>query len=207
MNAELVFRNCIVPKKNLLGMKGQGLSIGYSAPIDGRLSVAAGAVGVIKDCLTGSIFYAKHRTEHGELLGKKQLIQEHLVKMVVSLQSSRWLVYRAAVTRQRLQHYVETFKRENIDWQMKFNRSNKKYIQIRNEADRLSAISKFYASNCSFDAANRSIQIFGSSGYTKKSRVARHFLDSRATMIYESANEVLTLKIGSQSLGQEFRAY
>ena len=81
--------------------------------------------------------------------------------MVVSLESSRWLVYRAAITRQRLQHYVETFKRENIDWQMKFNRSNKKYIQIRNEADRLSAISKFYASNCSFDAANRSIQIFG----------------------------------------------
>ncbi len=127
--------------------------------------------------------------------------------MVVSLESSRWLVYRAAITRQRLQHYVETFKRENIDWQMKLNRSNKKYIQIRNEADRLSAISKFYASNCSFDAANRSVQIFGSSGYTKKSRVARHFLDSRATMIYEGANEVLTLKIGSQSLGQEFRAY
>jgi hypothetical protein len=54
---------------------------------------------------------------------------------------------------------------------------------------------------------NRSVQIFGSSGYTKKSRVARHFLDSRATMIYEGANEVLTLKIGSQSLGHEFRAY
>ena len=206
-NAELVFRNCIVPKKNLLGMKGQGLSIAYSALIDGRLSVAAGAVGVIKDSLTESIFYAKHRTQHGELLGKKQLIQEHLAKIVVSLESSRWLVYRAAITRQRLQDYVETFKRENIDWQMKLNRSNEEYIQIRNEADRLSAISKFYASNCAFDAANRSVQIFGSSGYTKKSRVARHFLDSRATMIYEGANEVLTLKIGSQSLGHEFRAY
>jgi glutaryl-CoA dehydrogenase (non-decarboxylating) len=96
-------------------MKGQGLSIAYSALIDGRLCVAAGAVGVIKDCLTGSIFYAKHRTQHGELLGKKQLIQEHLAKMVVSLESSRWLVYRAAITRQRLQQYVEKFKRENID--------------------------------------------------------------------------------------------
>ncbi|MGH9964183.1 MAG: acyl-CoA dehydrogenase family protein [Nitrososphaeraceae archaeon] len=69
-NAELVFRNCIVPKKNLLGMKGQGLSIAYSALIDGRLSVATGAVGVIKDCLTESIFYAQHKPNMENFWGK-----------------------------------------------------------------------------------------------------------------------------------------
>ena len=41
-----------------------------------------------------------------------------------------------------------------------------------------------------FDAANRSVQIFGSYAYQKTARVARHFLDSRATTIYEGANEV-----------------
>jgi alkylation response protein AidB-like acyl-CoA dehydrogenase len=206
-NAELHFRNCIVPKKNLLGLKGQGLSIAYNALIDGRLSVAAGAIGVIKDCLEESIRYSKHRTQHGDLLGKKQLIQDHLAKMVLSLESSRWLVYRAAVTRQHLQDYVERFKKANKDWQLKLSKPNEKYVQLRTEADRISAISKFYASNCAFDAANRSVQIFGSAGYTKKSRVARHFLDSRAIMIYEGANEVLSLKIGSQSLGKHFKAY
>lgn len=206
-NAELLFRNCIIPKKNLLGLKGQGLSVAYSALIDGRLSVAAGAIGVIKDCLAESIRYSKHRTLHGDLLGKKQLIQDHLAKMVVSLESSRWLVYRAAIIRQHLQDYVETFKKDNTDWQLKLNKSNEKYIRLRNEADRISAISKFYTSNCAFDAANRSVQIYGSAGYTKKSRVARHFLDSRAIMIYEGANEVLALKIGSQSLGKNFKAY
>jgi len=206
-NAELFFDNCVIPKKNLLGMRGRGLSIAYTALIDGRLSVAAGAISVIRDCLTESINYSKNRTQHGAVLGKKQLIQQHIAKMAVSLESSRWLVYRAAVARQLLHDYVERFKMENNDWPSKLNKSNKKYSQIRNAADKISAISKFHASNCAFDAANSSVQIFGSSGYTKKSRVARHFLDSRAIVIYEGANEVLTLKIGSQILGQDYRAY
>jgi alkylation response protein AidB-like acyl-CoA dehydrogenase len=206
-NAELIFDNCIIPKGNLLGVKGQGLSVAYSALIDGRLSVAAGAIGVIKDCLNESISYSKNRVQHGAALGKKQLIQQHIAQMLVSLETSRWLVYRAAVARQLLHDYVEKYKKETMDWQAKLNKSNKKYTQIRNEADRISAISKFYVSNASFDAANRSVQIFGSAAYTKRSRVARHFLDSRATMIYEGANEVLTLKIGSQILGEDYRAY
>lgn len=206
-NAELFFNNCVIPKKNLLGMRGRGLSIAYTALIDGRLSVAAGAIGVIRDCLTESINYSKNRTQHGAVLGKKQLIQQHIAKMAVSLESSRWLVYRAAVARQLLHDYVERFKMENNDWPSKLNKSNKKYSQIRNAADKISTISKFHASNCAFDAANSSVQIFGSSGYTKKSRVARHFLDSRAIVIYEGANEVLMLKIGSQILGQDYRAY
>ena len=55
--------------------------------------------------------------------------------------------------------------------------------------------------------ANRSLQIFGSEGYKKTTRVARHFLDSRATTIYEGTNEVLELKIASESLGNGYRAY
>ena len=89
----------------------------------------------------------------------------------------------------------------------KINRKNKKYSDLRNECDRLSAIAKYYATNASVDVANRSVQIFGSEGYKKTSRVARHFLDSRATTIYEGANEVLELKIACEILGSEYRAY
>lgn len=88
-NAEIYFDNCVVPKKNLLGLKGQGLNIAYSALIDGRLSVAAGAVGVMKDCLEESVSYSKAREQHGSLLAKKQLIQEHLARIVVNIESSR----------------------------------------------------------------------------------------------------------------------
>jgi alkylation response protein AidB-like acyl-CoA dehydrogenase len=51
------------------------------------------------------------------------------------------------------------------------------------------------------------VQVFGSAGYKKTARVARHFLDSRATIIYEGANEVLELKIAAKVLGDEYAAY
>lgn len=205
-NAEIYFDKCVVPKKNLLGIKGQGLNIAYSALIDGRLSVAAGAVGVMEDCLAEAVAYAKSRRQHGDLLAKKQLIQEHIAKIATDIESSRWLTYRAAAARQRLHEYVEALK-ENKKWLEKLGRQNREYSALRSEADRLAAIAKFHASNCSFDCANRAVQVFGSAAYRKTARVARHFLDTRATMIYEGANEVLELKIASKVLGDGYSAY
>lgn len=206
-NAEIYFENCIIPKKNLLGTKGKGLSIAYSALIDGRLSVAAGAVGVMKDCLDESIRYSQKRKQHGSLLAKKQLIQEHIATMLVNIESSRWLVYRAAAARQKLHDYVEELKERDRDWQTKLNREDKEYSNLRVKIDKLASMAKLYATNAAFDSANRAVQIFGSYAYQKTNRVARHFLDSRAIVIYEGANEVLKLKIASQELGDKYLAY
>lgn len=206
-NAEITLDNCIVPKKNLLGIKGQGLSVAFSTLIDGRLSVAAGAIGVMEDCLDESVSYSKKRQQHGSLLAKKQLIQEHIARMAVNIESSRWLVYRTALARQKLHDYVERFKQKTNQWQQKLNRDNKQYFQLRQQADNFTSIAKFHASNCAFESANRSVQVFGSEGYKKTSRVAKHFLDSRAIIIYEGANEVLELKIGLNQLGEQYRAY
>jgi alkylation response protein AidB-like acyl-CoA dehydrogenase len=204
-NAEIHFDSCVVPKKNLLGKKDQGLNIAYSALIDGRLSVAAGAVGVMKDCLHECIEHSKARKQHGSPLAKKQLVQDHIARIAVNIASSRWLVYQAAVARQKLHEYVEEVKSDNRS--SRLSRGNREYSELRSEADELAAIAKFHASNCAFEAANSSVQVFGSFGYRKTARVARHFLDSRATMIYEGANEVLKLKIASQVLGDDYRAY
>ena len=206
-NAEIRFQDCIIPKKNLLGTKGKGLSIAYSALIDGRLSVAAGAIGVMKDCLDESILYSQKRQQHGTVLAKKQLIQEHLSSMIVNIESSRWLVYRSAMARQKLHDYVEGLKEKDSNWQEKLNRDDKEYSTLRGRADRLAAIAKLHATNSAFDCANRAVQIFGSFGYQKTNRVARHFLDSRAIIIYEGANEVLKLKIASLELGDKYQAY
>ncbi|MGI0065453.1 MAG: acyl-CoA dehydrogenase family protein, partial [Nitrosotalea sp.] len=115
-NAEITFENCLVPKQNLLGKIGNGLSVAFSALIDGRLSVAAGAVGVMKDCLDESIRYSQKREQHGSVLAKKQLIQEHLATMIVNIESSRWLVYRAGMARQKLHDYVEDLKEKDQNW-------------------------------------------------------------------------------------------
>ena len=206
-NAEITFENCIIPKQNLLGKIGSGLSVAFSALIDGRLSVAAGAVGVMKDCLDESIKYSQKREQHGSALAKKQLIQEHLATMIVSIESSRWLVYRAGASRQKLQDYVENLKENDTNWLSLLNRENKEYSILRNRADRLAAIAKLHATNAAFDCANRAVQVFGSYGYQKTSRVARHFLDSRAITIYEGANEVLKLKLASLEMGDKYEAY
>lgn len=207
-NAEIYFDRCRVPKKNLLGRKGQGLSVAYSALIDGRLGVAAGAVGVMEDCLAEAAAFAKSRHQHGGPLAKKQLVQEHVARIAVDIESSRWLVYRAAAARQRLHEYVEGVKEGNEKtWLDGLGRQDREYSALRAEADRLAAIAKFHATNRSFECANRAVQVFGSAGYKKTARVARHFLDSRATMIYEGANEVLELKIASEVLGDEYAAY
>lgn len=201
-NAEIYFENCAIAKKDLLGQKGKGLSVAYSALIDGRLSVAAGAIGVMEDCLAESVAYAKSRSQHGALLAKKQLIQEHIAQMVVDIATSRWLTYRTAAARQKLYDYVEQQKeRNNLD------RGNTEYSLLRREADLLASMAKFHASNRSFECASKAVQIFGSAAYRKTVRVARHFLDTRATTIYEGANEVLELKIASMILGNEYSAY
>ena len=206
-NAEINFENCVVPKKNLLGTKGKGLSIAYSALIDGRLSVAAGAVGVMNDCLEESIKHSQKREQHGALLAKKQLIQEHLTSIILNIESSRWLVYCAAAARQKLHDYIENLKEKDENWQSKLNREEQEYSLLRKRADRLAAIAKLHASNAAFDCSNRAVQIFGSFAYQKTNRVARHFLDSRAITIYEGANEVLKLKIASLELGEKYQAY
>jgi alkylation response protein AidB-like acyl-CoA dehydrogenase len=206
-NAEITFENCLVPKQNLLGKIGNGLSVAFSALIDGRLSVAAGAVGVMKDCLDESIKYSQKREQHGSVLAKKQLIQEHLATMIVNMESSRWLVCRAGAARQKLHDYVENLKENDANWLSQLDRENKEYSSLRNRADRLAAIAKLHATNAAFDCANRAVQVFGSYGYQKTSRVARHFLDSRAIVIYEGANEVLKLKIASLEMGDKYDAY
>lgn len=206
-NAEIYFEDCRIPKENLLGDLGQGLNIAYSALIDGRLSVAAGCIGVMNDCLHETLTYSKLRKQHGSVLAKKQLIQQHISRIIVGKESVRWLTYKAACARQKLHDYVEQFKLEEEQWHTKLNRSNTVYSKLRNEADKLTAIAKFHATNTAFDCANRSVQVFGSFGYQKTARVAKHFLDSRATMIYEGANEVLELKIASEVLGDAYKAY
>lgn len=205
-NAEIYFENCAVPKKNLLGRKGKGLSIAYSALIDGRLSVAAGAVGVMEDCLAEAVAYSKSRRQHGGPLAKKQLIQEQIAQIATDIQSSRWLTYRAAAARQKLHDYVGR-QQERRGWLDRFGRANTQYAALRKEADLLAAMAKLHASNRSVECASRSVQVFGSAGYRKTARVARHFLDTRATTIYEGANEVLELKIASAVLGDQYSAY
>ncbi len=186
--AQLEFMGMQIPKDALLGKIGKGLSVAYSALLSGRIGIASGCVGVIEDCLISCTERAKTRTQHGKEIGKHQLIQRHLARIAADLESSRWPVYMAAILKDEL----------DLDLQNS---------ELQREVERQSATAKLIASNNSFDAADRSVQVFGGFGYSILSPVGKHFLDTRVARIYEGTDEIMELKIASSILGNEYEAY
>ncbi len=89
-----------VPAENLLGEEGQGFRIAMGTLISGRLSVAAGCVGVIEDCLAEVLRYRRERHQHGKPIGKHQLVQEHIAQIEMDRAASDAMVERAAVAKQ-----------------------------------------------------------------------------------------------------------
>ncbi len=179
---------CEVLKDNMLGARGKGLSVAYSALMGGRLSVAAGCVGVMQDCLEEAVRYSGARVQHGKPIGKHQLIQRHIGIISTNLEAARWLVLRAAYLKEKCE-------------------KDPKNTQIRDAADVEIARAKYFAANASFDAANRAVQVFGANGYSLENRPARHLIDTRVTKIYEGTDEILEQKIAIGVLGKAFEAY
>ncbi|MDG6920234.1 MAG: acyl-CoA dehydrogenase family protein [Nitrososphaerota archaeon] len=177
-----------VPEEDMLGEEGKGLSVAYSALLNGRIGIASGCLGVMEDCLNQVRERTSSRFQHGKAIARHQLIQKHIASIESSLEACRWLVYRAA---------------------MKKDESGKSPgdLSLRSEADRLSAVAKYMASKSAFESADRAVQCFGGFGYSIMSPVAKHFLDSRVARIYEGTDEIMELKIASSVLGKDFDAY
>ncbi len=180
--------NCRVPKENLLGPIGKGLGVAYSGLMSGRLSVAAGCLGVIEDCIEEAVSYAKQRVQHGKLIGKHQLVQRHIGIMSTNLEAAKNLVYKAALLKQKSDEQPGR-------------------VELREAADVEIAKAKYFASNASFDAADRTVQIFGSGGYSFETRAPRHLVDTRVCRIYEGTDEIMVQKIAVSLLGTDFEAY
>ncbi len=177
-----------VPKEDVLGEEGKGLSVAYSALLNGRIGIASGCLGVMEDCLSQVRERTTSRVQHGKEIARHQLIQKHVAFIESSLEACRWLVYRAAL------------KKDEFG-------GSPRDVSLRSEADRLSAVAKYMSSRCAFESADRAVQCFGGFGYSIMSPVAKHFLDSRVARIYEGTDEIMELKIASSVLGKQFEAY
>jgi len=184
----LYFADCKVPKENILGPAGKGLSVAYTALMSGRLSVAAGSVGVLQDCLDEAVRYARERVQHKKKIGKHQLVQREIAKISLDLESSRLLTYKAALLKVRSDENPENY-------------------ELRSEADWWIAQAKYFAANTSFRAADRAVQIFGANGFSFENRPARHLADTRACRIYEGTDQILEQKIAIKLLGPEYEAF
>lgn len=177
-----------IPVENLLGEEGNGFRIAMGTLVSGRLSVAAGCVGVIEDCLTEVLSYAKTRIQHGKPIGKHQLVQDHIAQIELARAAATAIVEKAASAKEASDH-LPGDKR------------------LHDEADLIVAEAKFISSRAAWEAADRAVQVFGGRGWSELYRVGRHLQDSRVCRIYEGTDEVLKLKIAERLLGKEYSAF
>ncbi len=177
-----------VPREDILGEEGKGLSVAYSALLNGRIGIGSGCVGVMEDCLNQVKERATSRVQHGKEIARHQLVQKHVAFIESSLEACRWLIYRAAIRK-------DDFEKDP------------RSLSLRAECDRLSAVAKYMASRSAFESVDRAVQCFGGFGYSILSPVAKHFLDSRVARIYEGTDEIMELKVASSVLGKQFEAY
>jgi alkylation response protein AidB-like acyl-CoA dehydrogenase len=177
-----------VPAANLLGEEGHGFRIAMNTLITGRMSVAAGCLGVIEDCLEEAAAYAKQRSQHGKEIARHQLVQEHIAGIEMDRAASEALVMKAAAAKDAAD-------------------AKPGDKALHGAAELLAAQAKLFASNAAWDAADRAVQVLGGRGFSTLYRPGRHLNDVRVCRIYEGADEILKLKVAAAVLGKEFEAY
>jgi alkylation response protein AidB-like acyl-CoA dehydrogenase len=171
--AELVLEDCAIPKENLIGKEGQGWEMALSILDHGRLSVAAGAVGLARACLEASMDFAKAREVFGRPIAKFQLVREMIAEMAMGIEAGRLLVYRAAS------------------------------LMDRGEDPTLAASeAKLFTSKTVMKAADNAVQIHGGYGYSSEFPVERYFRDAKICGIYEGTNQIQALIIAREVLGE-----
>ena len=166
---ELSFNDCRVPEENLLGERGRGFANFLKILDDGRIAIAALAVGLAQGCVDECIKYANERTAFGRSIGSFQALQFKIADMAMKTDLARNAYYRAA-------------------WLAEQGRPYKK------EA----AMAKLFASENAVDVAREAVQVHGGYGYIEEFPVCRHFRDSKILEIGEGTSEVMRILIARE---------
>ena len=172
--ATLGFTDCKVPKENLIGKEGDGWKNAMHVLNHGRLSVAAGGVGIAQAAYEASIKYATEREAFGRPIGRYQLVQAMLAEMDMNIEAGRLLVYKAARVK-------EAFERGEVtrdEWTLAVSRA------------------KLFVAEMALKVCEDAIQVHGANGYTDAYPVERYWRDAKILGIYEGTNQIQRLIIG-----------
>jgi glutaryl-CoA dehydrogenase (non-decarboxylating) len=169
---ELAFDGTKIPKEAVLGKPGDGFKICMWQLNNTRLGCAAGALGVAGAALDLAIDYANQRTQFRKPISKHQMIQAQIADMAVEHQAAQLLVYRAA-------------------W-LKDNGKPNQYE---------TSMAKLHASEAAVHAANETMKIFGSYGYSTEYPAERLYRDAKSLQIVEGTSNIQKLIISGIALG------
>ncbi len=93
----LAFVDCRMPVDHLLGTRGRGLAQFLEVLDEGRVAIAALAVGVIRRCLEDATRHASERMAFGRPIGANQAVAFRCADMHVALAAATQLTYHAGL--------------------------------------------------------------------------------------------------------------
>jgi short/branched chain acyl-CoA dehydrogenase len=166
----LSFDDVRVPHQNLLGERGRGYANFLRILDEGRIAIAALAVGAAQGCVDESVKYAKEREAFGQPIGRNQAIAFKIARMEARAHTARTAYYDTAA----LMLSGKPFKKQ-------------------------AAIAKMIASEAAMDNARDATQIFGGYGFMNEFAVARHYRDSKILEIGEGTTEVQLMLIAREA--------
>jgi short/branched chain acyl-CoA dehydrogenase len=158
---EISFQDCRVPEANLLGKRGRGFAQFLHILDDGRIAIAALAVGLAQGCLDESVRYAGEREAFGRPIGAFQGLQFKVADMRVRVETARLATYKAAWLKEQGRDYKAA-----------------------------ASLAKLHATEIAVTCARDAVQIHGGYGYMEESPVARYYRDSKVLEIGEGTNEI-----------------
>ena len=171
-HAQLDFENAEADRDAVLGGIGKGFKVAMGGLSAGRLSVAAGAVGIHRAALAASMKFVRQREQFGKPIASFQMVQERIADMTVELMAARALVYRCA--RRRAE-------------------GNEDHIDL--------AAAKLYATEAAGRAVDQAIMLHGGRGYSNEYPVERLLRDSIGLRIYEGTSMIQKLIVARAVLG------
>lgn len=170
---EIVLEDVRIPAENLLGQEGKGFSYCMGSLDNTRLTAAAGAVGVSQALVDESIKYATEREQFGRAIGKFQMIQEEIARMVVETEAARLLTYRCA--------------------------QQKDAGSIHNTLE--TSMAKYYSCETASRVADSALRILGAYGYSSEYPVERLLRDAKLYQLLEGSANIHKIIISNDALG------
>jgi len=173
---ELSYQDVPVPAANVIGQVGRGFKVALEILNTGRLSLAAGCAGGIKESIKRALHHAETRRQFGKPIVEFEMLKEKLAEMAADAYALESMVYLAAGLADR-----------------------------KLDASLEAAICKVWGTEAHWRAANHAVQIAGGTGFMREYPYERAVRDSRVNMIFEGTNEILRVLIaltGMQKRGE-----
>lgn len=159
---EIKFENVEVPSNNLIGGEGYGFLIAMKTFDRTRTGVAAAAVGNAQSAYDYSREWAKKRIQFGHPVTNLQGVSFMIADMATEIEAARMLTWRAA-------------------WA---------YDTQQKDFSKLSAMSKYFATDVAMKVTTNAVQVMGGEGYSKEHPVEKMMRDAKLSQIYEGTNQV-----------------